>query len=60
VRREKIDIWVDTKIKPGEQWMVEIDKAMKEARIALFRFWLPILLLSMSFLIFYWQQLTME
>ena len=32
----KIDIWVDTKIKPGERWMIEIDKAMQEARIALF------------------------
>ena len=39
----QIDFWDDTKIKPGQKWKQEIQKAMKKAKVA-------ILLLSTDFL----------
>jgi hypothetical protein len=38
-----IEFWVDTKIKPGDEWRTEIEKALKRARAA-------ILLVSADFL----------
>ena len=30
-----IDIWVDTKLKPGDKWKIEIENALKRARVAI-------------------------
>jgi predicted nucleotide-binding protein len=35
VRAERISVWDDTRIKPGETWRDEIEKALGSARIAL-------------------------
>ncbi len=43
VRDEDIDIWSDKRIKPGEKWSKEIEKALEEAKVA-------ILLLSADFI----------
>jgi hypothetical protein len=36
IRKEIVDLWVDTKLQPGQKWYSEIEKAMDEATIALF------------------------
>ena len=35
-RNRKISYWSDSKIKPGERWLDEIDKAMNRSKIAVF------------------------
>ncbi len=34
LQNEKIDVWDDTRIKPGDKWEVEIREALKQAKIA--------------------------
>jgi len=36
VRGEKLDLWDDTKISAGADWAAEIDRAMADARVAVF------------------------
>jgi len=43
IKKNLIDIWVDTKIKTGDHWKEEIEKALREAKIA-------ILLISADFM----------
>jgi hypothetical protein len=35
IRDEDIDIWVDTRIRPGQKWNKEIQKALESAKIAI-------------------------
>jgi len=43
VKQSRIDLWDDTRIKAGEKWKEEVEKALKKAKIA-------ILLISADFL----------
>ena len=34
--RDKIDFWEDSRIKPGQEWLKEIESAMNQAKVAIF------------------------
>src|SRR2546428_13547009 len=42
-KNKRIDLWVDTKLKPGENWQSEVENALASVKVA-------ILLISIDFL----------